>query len=262
VKDNVIHGGAVTGTAAVSWGVVVDGAAELDANVINQHRNGLATCSGATPCGGVLVTSGDPVITNNVIFGATAARSFGLYLQATLGNISDAVVSSNYVNGGGVVDRTGSSTAIGLAIGACPACSPDLQAARIRNNILDFGIGASRAGLVEEAGQGQTIHPGALESNDFFKGGDLPGIYYRVWDGATSKDILTAAGIDGAGISGPVSGNFDENPLFDMASFTLDPASPCVNRGTSADAPPTDREGDPRPLDDTTAPDIGPDEVL
>jgi hypothetical protein len=264
IRENTIVGGAVTGQASVSWGVVIDGSATVDANVINPHRAAAASCTGSMGCGGILVTAGSPVITNNVVFGASAPLSAGISLFAQLGPVTDVVISSNYIGAVGTSNSSGStSVAIGLSIGDnCSGCSTGQSAARIRNNIIDLGVAPNRFGVYEEAGSGQTIHPGALQNNDLFRGTSLMGVYYRTWNGSQGANITSIDTVNSnLGIGGSVGANFDQDPLFDLNAYTLDPTSPCVNQGTTADAPSTDRQGDPRPLVPGTKPDVGPDEV-
>jgi hypothetical protein len=72
-------------------------------------------------------------------------------------------------------------------------------------------------------------------------------------------DHSDVGGVDaGAGTVNDLGGNLDVNP--GLAGFALVPASPLVDAGTCAGAPPFDIEGDPRPSG--AACDIGADELI
>jgi hypothetical protein len=68
---------------------------------------------------------------------------------------------------------------------------------------------------------------------------------------AEYSDIGTVNATYGATYN-PGAGIIDSDPLFadsDNGDFTLQEGSPCIDAGTSSGVPPTDFEGDPRPID-------------
>jgi hypothetical protein len=80
-----------------------------------------------------------------------------------------------------------------------------------------------------------------------------------IWNGSA---VLPKTTIDDVNAMvaqlGLVSGNISADPAVD-SSWHLTAGSPCIDTGTTTDAPARDFEGDTRPQG--TAPDIGPDEA-
>jgi len=76
-------------------------------------------------------------------------------------------------------------------------------------------------------------------------------ISWSITADAEYSDIGTVNASYGATYN-PGAGIIDSDPLFadsDNGDFTLQEGSPCIDAGTSSGVPPTDFEGDPRPID-------------
>jgi endonuclease/exonuclease/phosphatase family metal-dependent hydrolase len=87
----------------------------------------------------------------------------------------------------------------------------------------------------------------------------------EVFAGELGRYIVTYSDIEM--MEWPGEGNISEDPRFvdpDCGDYHLRPDSPCIDAGTNESAPPTDWEGDPRPLDGdgdgTAVTDMGADE--
>lgn len=260
VQRSDIAGGASTGTAnglLGSWGIVARGTATIDGNRINTDPTNVGTCAaiaGPPFCGGGLISQGSTsIITNNVILGAKGPRTAGVFLTAAEGVAGSVVLNANTIAGGGSAVPASLSTA--LAFG--PAAG-NLVVGRVRNNILLSGVNATRYGAFEVDASNKTAHPEAF-TNDWFYDTVTSGstdVVYRFWNGTSGQD-LTIDQLDTLVSNGPSA--CDKNdPKLDPSYHLLND-SPCIDKGTSTEAPAKDRDGDPRPLGNAV--DIGADEA-
>lgn len=81
------------------------------------------------------------------------------------------------------------------------------------------------------------------------------------WTGAGSMDLTTLGQLAMVPVRvGPPKNNLDLDPMLDATMhLAKTPPSPCIDKGTAAEAPAVDFERDPRPLG--AAVDIGHDEA-
>jgi len=218
VPCNINHYG--TGAFGGS-GAIVRGGGLVSGNLI------VAGCSGD---GAGLEASGR--IENNVIVGPvcngpTPPPAYSLCDGLRLNG--DAVVHSNTIFGGkpATLDPNyamppwnysppAPCASTGMTIGTNQAV--------VRNNIIEAGLCQTGAAVQAPA----TSPPSVFENNDML----------GAWPGTN-----------------PPTGNFSADPLLD-ASYRLKADSPCIDTGTGADAPLTDRDGDVR----DAHPDVGADE--
>lgn len=261
VVGNVIAAGAASTGAA--WGVIVAGGLLFDSNVVNAV--GTRSCNAALNwCGGVSTQSATAILTNNVILGTESTLSAGVSLEELERPAGTVVLHSNLIDGASSGAALSASTAIRLRIGTCNNCGFVGKVGRIRNNVLSGGKGAARTAVTEDPSVGRRIHPEALENNLVsIAARTVTDALYRLDDGAaktTVQDLPTLNGL--AGLGGPLASsvfaaNLEGDPSFD-ADLHLLPGSPCIDRGTSTEAPAWDRDGDARPRG--AGFDIGPDE--
>ncbi len=259
VEMNSIAGGVSTGANGSAWGVLVGSAMTLNRNGINISS--VPTCATVSNwCGGIMSESATLVVTNNLIVGADATWSSGVSLTEMERAAGAVILNANYIHGGGPGAVT---VAVRLHIGSCTACGTSSTVGSIRNNILDGGSSTlSRFGVYETiAANGLTQHPVALENNWFY----LPTIgvgdgLYRFHDGANATLLKTISEVNNLAnvvVGSPIGGNLEGDPLF--SSGKLQAGSPCIDKGTSTEAPSDDFDGETRPRG--SAIDIGPDEA-
>lgn len=262
IEQNVINGGDSTSQIGTSWGVAVSSALTLNRNMINVTKQ--PGCSSALAwCGGILSQSSTTTITNNVIVGASATWSAGVSLIESERPAGAVILNSNTINGGSV-GALATTAAIRLNIGSCTTCGFNGFVGKIRNNILTVGTGGARWGVYEDpTGTGQTEHPVALENNQFYvpNPGTADGLYRYVDSAGTVTKMTLLSDVNNLGTLNPgitpVGSNQSGDPLVD-STLHLQLGSPCIDKGTSTEAPSGDMEGDPRPIGNGF--DIGADE--
>lgn len=255
IRNNDIRGGEGANT---SWGIAIGSIAVIDANRINTDTSNPSKGQSTTNwSGGIESQSSTTVITNNVVFGADALQSAAVRLAELEVPAGAVVLSSNHLDGTGTT-ASKRSAALVLTHGQC--CGNHTVFGRVSNNVLIGGAGASRYGVYEENVSGRTAHPEALLANDFFIANPTQNdALYLFWNGSSTSAKTTIADVNALSqLLGSVSGNINADPLSD-ATWHLTPGSPCIDTGTTVDAPTQDFEGDARPLG--SAPDIGPDET-
>jgi hypothetical protein len=265
VRGNRIASGHSTVIGGSSWAIRVGSVMTIDANRINVDRNAVGSCVDAgTWCGGIQSLSAALAITNNIVLGPQGPRTVGLSLEQVERPAGECVVNGNTFDGaGGTVANVvpGLSAAVALRIGTCGTCDVAGFVGRLRNNILLGGTNQLRFGVYEEGALKRTLHPQALDNNDFFfsvraGGGDT---LYHLWNGDAAIDLTTVDQLSSVPVrSGHPQGNLAADPQLD-STLHLSAGSPCIDKGTSSEAPPRDFEGDPRPMG--AAVDIGHDEA-
>ncbi len=170
--------------------------------------------------------------------------------EVALGSV---ILNANTLDGAGNAGPDGTiSAAVALRI----SLGVNAMLGSVRNNILLGGLNKNRYGVYEDSTQTKTIHPVALDNNDFWHAGTPRSDFaYRLWNGTLGTD-LTFAQL--ATISAPVpSANLNVDPLVN-ASYHLTATSPVIDKGTAKEAPSKDIDGDNRPRG--IAVDIGADE--
>jgi len=261
--DNDIYAG--DSLRGVSIGIEVGGTVTINGNRINADASATGTCTNPSGwCAGIASQSSTSVITNNVVFGPRGPRSAGVHLGESETAAGGVVLNGNFVDGGGGASFGGTATAtrsaaLVLTIGSCVSCGLRGVVGRVRNNILMGGSGVLRFGVLEEPAAGRVIRPEALENNlfHFAPSGTTVDVLYRqigLLGGVTDHtDIATVNAI----IAPPADANLSADPRVD-ASWHLLPGSPCIEQGTTTEAPPVDFDGELRPRGDDI--DIGADE--
>jgi len=104
------------------------------------------------------------------------------------------------------------------------------------------------------------MRPELLENNLFWfaAGSGTVDVLYRKVDAAgTATDYTSIATLDTL-TAPPATANLNADPLLD-ATWHLGASSPCIDQGTTSEAPTADFDGQARPM--RTAIDIGPDEL-
>lgn len=263
VRNNAIWAGQATGSGGTAWAISVSAAMTIDSNVINRATGGTASCAAALAwCGGIQSQSSVTIITNNVISGASSTLSAGVSLEEAEKPAGAVILNSNYIDGGGAGGALSSSAAIRLRIGTCNSCGFVGKVGRIRNDILVGGKSGARFALLEDPPSGKQQHPEAFENNQLYVAARGTGdALYRYNDGSTATNLNAIATINalGATINGtPFTANQEGDPMVDSTVHLLN-GSPCIDLGTSTEAPARDFERDDRPQRNGF--DIGPDEA-
>jgi hypothetical protein len=213
---------------------------------------------------------GDTLVHANSIGGGCGSGRLGLDRLGSVGVYAAGAVriQNNYIHGGGVCPLFyppfGDDTHIAKTAGIDASSGADIHSnwieggnvnvsaclspaianpngALIRNNILIPGNCASAAHI--EALYPED-NPAVLQNNDFAPGGSVLFRIIGAVDPRTAEEVNALS----AFLS---SGNFRAT-----CSRELDSSSPCVDAGTSAGAPATDFQDEPR----DSEPDVGPDE--
>jgi len=203
-------------------------------NVITDNDGGGIYCSNASPAilrntinantgGGIFCTGSSPTITANAIYGNTSSTYGGGGIMCYSG--SSPMIVNNTISG------NSAATYGGGGVACYTASAPTL----INNTIVGNSALAGGGIYARDAAPKPTITNCIVYSN----GDDLFGC------SATYSDIGTVA--DAGGV-----GNISANPVFFAAGatppdFHLQPASPCVDAGTSTGAPAVDKDGTARP---------------
>jgi hypothetical protein len=259
IVDNDISAGvAVAGSSfgiVVAGSSVIDGLILIDRNRINADKTitmGCSPISGTQWCGGIDSQAAKATITNNVIFGVMAPKSTAVWLRNPEIAPKTVILHSNYLDGGGTANLQGSqSSAIVLTVNN----GTNTTVGRIRNNILVGGAGNARFGAYEDSALGKTCKPEKLDNNDFWVPQlSLNDALYRTWDGAVGLPLNMLLGVNALNNS---SNNISADPKVD-ATFHLMTGSPCIDSGTSNEAPDHDMDNDTRPKNGNY--DIGADE--
>jgi hypothetical protein len=265
VEGNDIWTGAATTFSA--WAINLGSIMTINANLINVANNNTACQPGnQNSCGGINSQSSTSTITNNVIYGVIASRSVGVRLTEAEVPGGVVILNSNTINAGGTQSSSGSGTSTSIAlqveIGACNTCGFNGFVGHIRNNILLGGVGDARFAIYEQAPSGRTQHPDILENNDLYVIPPLSGndALYRYFDGTNQTLITNISNVNGLQslvARMTVGNNISAAPMLD-ASFNLLSGSPCIDTGTSSEAPPADKNGLAKPQNALF--DIGADE--
>lgn len=255
---NIFQSSTATGVNNVdstSLGVWVKaGKLLFDANLVNPDQvfDPPKCFTPGAWCGGVRVSAPEAKLTNNIVYGSGSSSSAALHLVETGEGLAGVVVSSNLLLGAG--DDGAGTTSTAVLLGS-PLPDPGISlVGRFRNNIFLGGLSENNYAFFEEQVTGESVEPAALDHNLFYFPVSAPnaGILYLDWNGLAPQPITMVDGLPGDGA------NLFENPL--LSGSHLDPLSPCRNKGTSADGPSTDMDGEDRPQEGEF--DIGPDEVV
>jgi hypothetical protein len=205
-------------------------------------------------CGGIDAQATSMVITNNVVYGLKSNKSTAVWIRNPESNVpGDVALNGNYLEGGGSPNALGSTSA-GVVLTLNNGVSD--VAGRIRNNILHGGLAPNRFGVLEDSAVGKQLKPEKLENNDFFFGliATPSDTFYGTWDGNAAGKVTDINLVNTLPNSAQ---NFNADPMIDLFYHLMN-GSPCIDKGTSSEAPQSDFEGDPRPSGGGY--DVGPDE--
>lgn len=259
VWKSTFQSGTATGSGAGDdsdslgvWAVKCD--LVFDSNIVNseQFMNPPQCFTPGAWCGGVRLSTGAAIVTNNVILGSGSDRSAAIHLQEDAELLTGVVVSSNILSAAG---HDGSETESACVLIGSPKDDPVVTAVgRFRNNILYGGFAVHNYGVFEDRTPNESCDPAELDHDLFYFPVNAPneGVFYANWNGIASNDITLLDELPGAG------DHLFANPQLEGNQLAFD--SPCRNTGTDADAPNHDLDQQPRPQEG--AYDIGPDEYV
>ncbi|MBL9016769.1 MAG: right-handed parallel beta-helix repeat-containing protein [Myxococcales bacterium] len=264
ITGNEIFAG--TSMGGTSNGIELTSAATITRNRINVVTSSVGACMNATTwCAGIATNGATATITNNIVYGPKGFRTAGVFMTETEQPAGTVILNANYLNGGGQ-GGAGSGTvrnesaAVVVAIGSCNNCGLKGAVGRVRNNILDGGINLNRYGVREDPAQGRTTSVELLDSNDIWFAEVLSNrndvLYREITQSGAPIDTKSIFVLDGWS-SPPTMNNQNEDPML-SATYHLADRSPCVDSGTTTEAPADDFEGETRPSGPGV--DIGPDE--
>jgi len=230
-----------------------------------QFGNGWAESYG----GGICILSSSSISLSETILSGNRSRVFGNFDIESLGGgiyskglsliLKNCIIDTNEadciscdvadytdIKGGGIYSESSS-----LAI----------ENSLITRNIVDpFMSPIGRGGGIYSSGSNTTIKNCTIANNKASNVGGIQTpngttIYNSIlWDNIPNEvngdPVIYYSNVKGGW---PDLGNIDENPLFvdvDNGDFHLNDDSPCINSGTSNNAPDADLDGNPRPIGD------------
>ena len=262
--NDIFAGTSMNGT---SNGIEITSAGTITKNRINVDTSAVGACVNQTTwCAGITTNGATATITNNIVYGPKGFRAAGVFMTESEVPAGTVILNGNYLNGGGQGGSGSSGTtrnesaAITVSIGSCNSCGLKGAVGRVRNNILDGGINLNRYGVREDPAQGRTTNVELLDSNDIWFAEVLANrndvLYREVTQSGTPIDTKSIFNLDGWS-SPPTMNNQNEDPLISATYHLLD-SSPCIDTGTTTEAPADDFEADTRPSGQGI--DLGPDE--
>jgi hypothetical protein len=261
-NNDITTGSTIMGA---NTGIQIHSPVTVDRNRVNLDRVATGSCSQTSSwCAGIFVEGATTTITNNIVIAPRGQRTAGLLLAELEQPAGTVTVANNYFDGGGsgpnnIGSARNVSSAVVLWISNNTQVTLTGVVGRIGNNILSGGINSDRYGIREDGPNGRTIHP-VFVNNNFFTFSPMFGrddTVYREWSsggfpiGYDSVFLLEET----SGL--PAAKNSEGDSQLDSA-WHLGDESPCIDTGTTTDAPMLDFEGDVRPAGQTV--DIGHDE--
>ncbi len=231
IAGNSINSGSGRQTIAVN---LLGGGALVDGNAI------VAQC-GIDTSTGVVLDDAPARLQNNRIVASQCPTgftgiSYGVHILLGT-SLGEPDLHSNDIEPMGA---SGDCQSLGVAI---DRSSGDASSAGIlRNNIISVGNCRKRVAVAELSASSARI----VENNDFYSGPissatDAAVLYRRAGtDAQSAADVNVLAG---------AANNISADPKFANypTDLHLSSTSPCIDRGTSAGAPTTDGDGNPRP---------------
>jgi hypothetical protein len=210
------------------------------------ERNTITGNSAYGPGGGLYDCDG--TIQNNTISGNSVSTGSGGGLYDCDGTIQNNVITNNSASGG-----------FGGSGGGLSSCNGTIQNNVITSNSASGNVYGYGGGLDDCKGP---IRNNTITSNSAkTEGGGLWGCTgvivnciiwgntARVYSQVSYDSIPNYSCIQGYTV-GQGQGNIGANPRFvGPNDFHLRPDSPCIDAGTNANSPATDKDGSPRPVD-------------
>jgi hypothetical protein len=265
IYDNELFAGQCTGTNNFhqSFALHIGGYGAIDGNRINHDPAETGTCELMDParwCGGIEEGGITGSIPNNLIHGMIAsARSAGIFMGEGEQAFGLVIINGNTIDPGGQVAGGAVRANISAAFSCTTSQGTNAVVGHIGNNILMGGEGLNRYGFYEpNQGGGRTCEPITYENNNIFFSTTVVGtdVVHRHYDGSTAYQ-WTLADLN---MQTYATANIDTDPKIDPASYPhLLPISPCIDAGTTNNAPADDIDGDARPAG--AGIDIGADEA-
>ncbi|MDQ1317395.1 MAG: hypothetical protein QG588_1047 [Candidatus Poribacteria bacterium] len=201
-----------------------------------------ATNSTTNNGGGIYCYSSSPTITNCTISGNSADSGFGggIYCESSSTTITDCTISGNSAfAGGGIFCYPGATIITNCTINGnsviyygggifCGYSSPLITNCTISGNRTDYSGGG-----IHHFGSDATITNSILWN-------DTPNEITF----SENNPIVKYSDVQGGWVG---EGNIDQDPKFVSSNdYHLQKGSPCIDAGTTAGAPPFDKEGNPR----------------
>jgi parallel beta-helix repeat protein len=210
--------------------------------------------------GGIYCYSSSPTITNctisnNTVSGVGGAGG-GIYCSTS----SSPTIKNCIISGNAILEGGSRSSLSGGGI-YCYSSSPTITNCIISSNFVSGGCASSGGGIYCSSSSYPTIMNCTISNNTasasqssygggIYSDSSSPAITNCIlWDN-TPNEIYGDPDVTYSDINGGYTGlgNIDGDPLFVSSGvYELTANSPCVDAGTSAGAPSTDIDGNPRP---------------
>jgi uncharacterized repeat protein (TIGR01451 family) len=240
ILNNTISSNTAVGAVSTGWGggiCILDGASPLIKG--NTISNNLAYWGGGINLGHSRATIDGNLIMDNRVQGGDAAGG-GIFSELAVPIIRNNVIARN----------TSSLYGDGIYIKLLDDTHSGLQAQIINNTIV--------ANKYSESGIHEGIHVrGDISPLIYNNIVALNGYGIRNYPYQPASPVLSNNDVWGNSVTdysnlSPGTNDISADPLFVDESggdYHLQAGSPCIDAGTSNDAPDTDFDGDPRPLD-------------
>ena len=254
IKRNTINNGGIHG-GGTSFAVFLNGYADFDSNLINTDPAEVKSCQNMNSnfwCGGIESSGSVATFTNNIIFGVASPKSVGLFLSDNEAAVGFVTINANTIDGGSVAGLGTINPGLSTALACRTEIGVNGKFGEVRNNILLGGDGNERYSLYEQDNNvSKTCEPLAYENNLLFAVTNAQ----RQWNGQMQTLLAAAPDVNNLPYA---NANIDLDPLLDQ-SWHLTTGSPCIDAGTTTQAPAMDIDGEPRPQGNGV--DIGADEA-
>jgi hypothetical protein len=253
---------------------IAEGQSVVTVAALRCENAGCATVSGNVIKGGndreavaVALVGADPLVDSNLIEGGCGNHTTGVWLESSSARLQNNRILGGQCAGAGApvfcglhlissgtshspdvhsndIEPLGLSTdcqSIGILVE--PASGADSTTTGVlRNNVISAGVCNSRFAISEAAGA--TLQ--SLQNNDLYAPTGEPSAATLVLYHHGNSDATTAAQVNAISLA---KGNISADPQY--ASYPRDlhltAQSPCIDQGTSDDAPASDADGKARP---------------
>jgi uncharacterized repeat protein (TIGR01451 family) len=269
ISNNIIQGN------SANWGggININSSAAVGQPQILYNTISGNTATSGPPWGwggGIFVNDASPTIRGNTISNNTAYWGGGLLLWHSRTTIEGNIITDNRARGsegiGGaffieeavpiiknnvIAKNTAQLYGDGIFIKVLDPTHPGVQAQIINNTIVanKYSDSGTHEGIVIIAGISPIIRNNIVALNGYGIHGYPPDS--PIYPTLSNNDVWGNSVANYSNLS-PGTNDISADPLFvnqDGGDYHLQGSSPCIDAGTSSDAPDTDFEGDPRPLD-------------